>query len=100
MALYAAKNGGRGQFRFFSGDLANEAIFRKRLEGDLHEAVREEQLFLKYQPVLSSEVQQVVALEALVCWNHPQRGEIDWEEFQSIVDGSADRKSTRLNSSH
>ncbi|MBA4164756.1 MAG: GGDEF domain-containing protein [Erythrobacter sp.] len=89
MALYAAKNGGRGQFRFFSGDLANEAIFRKRLEGDLHEAVREEQLFLKYQPVLSSEVQQVVALEALVCWNHPQRGEIDWEEFQSIVDGSA-----------
>ncbi|KUO51397.1 MAG: diguanylate cyclase [Sphingomonadales bacterium BRH_c42] len=89
MALYAAKNGGRGQFRFYSGDLANEAIFRKRLEGDLHEAVREEQLFLKYQPVLSSEAQQVVALEALVCWNHPQRGEIDWEEFQSIVDGSA-----------
>src|SRR3546814_15414217 len=42
MALYAAKNCGRGQFRFFSGDLAHEAIFRKRLEGDLHEAVLED----------------------------------------------------------
>src|SRR3546814_1862128 len=41
MALYAAKNGGRGQFRFFSGALAHEAIFRKRLEGSSEEAVRD-----------------------------------------------------------
>ena len=89
LALYAAKNGGRGQFRFYSGDLANEAIFRRRLEGDLQEAVRENQLFLTYQPVVNLADQLVVGLEAQICWNHPQRGVIDSEEFQSIVEHSA-----------
>ena len=89
LALYAAKNGGRGQFRFYSGDLANEAIFRRRLEGDLQEAVQEEQLFLTYQPVVSVKTAKVVGLEAQICWNHPQRGEIDNDEFQSIVENSS-----------
>jgi len=88
LALYAAKNGGRGQFRFYSGDLANEAIFRRRLEGDLLEAVREGQLFMQYQPMLSVDTNKVVGLEAQVCWSHSQRGEIDAEEFQSIVENS------------
>ena len=51
--------------------------------------IREEQLFLKYQPVVSSETQTVSGLEALVCWNHSQRGEIDEEEFAQIVEGSS-----------
>lgn len=89
LALYAAKNGGRGQYRFYTGDLENETIFRKRLEGDLLEAIREGQLFLKYQPVVSSKTENVTTLEALVCWNHPQRGEIDEDEFQTIVEGSS-----------
>lgn len=88
LALYAAKNGGRGQYRFYSGDLANEAIFRRRLEGDLQEAVREDQLFLRYQPVLALATNKVVGLEAHICWNHPQRGEIDHEEFKSIYENS------------
>ncbi len=89
LALYAAKNGGRGQYRFYSGDLENEAIFRRRLEEDLGEAVREEQLFLKYQPIVSASSQNVEALEAHICWAHPQRGEIDQEEFASILDGAS-----------
>lgn len=89
LALYAAKNGGRGQYRFYTGDLENETIFRKRLEGDLMEAIRDEQLFLKYQPVVVAKTKNVTTLEALVCWNHPERGEIDEDEFQQIVDGSS-----------
>ncbi len=89
LALYAAKNGGRGQFRFYSGDLENETIFRRRLEGDLIAAVRDDQLFLRYQPILSADEQVVVALEAQICWQHPQRGEIDGTEFQSIVENSS-----------
>ena len=89
LALYAAKNGGRGQFRFYSGDLENEALFRRRLEEGLEEAVRDQQLFLRFQPVVESEAQVVRALEAKICWNHPQRGEIDDEEFASILDGSS-----------
>jgi predicted signal transduction protein with EAL and GGDEF domain len=89
LALYAAKNGGRGQFRFFSGELENEAIFRRRLEENLGAAVRDQQLFLKYEPIVDAETGTVVALEAHICWMHDQRGEIDEEEFASILDGSS-----------
>jgi diguanylate cyclase (GGDEF)-like protein len=88
LALYAAKNGGRGQYRFFSGELENEAIFRRRLEENLGEAVREEQLFLKYEPIVDAASGNVDALEAHICWMHEQRGEIEEEEFASILDGS------------
>ena len=89
LALYAAKNGGRGQFRFYTCDLENEAIFRRRLEADIDVAVREKQLFLKYEPIVDGRTQKVRALEAHICWNHEQRGEIDEDEFASILDGSS-----------
>jgi len=89
LALYAAKNGGRGQYRFFSGELENEAIFRRRLEENLGTAVAEDQLFLKYEPIVSATDETVRALEAHICWMHDQRGEIDEEEFGSILEGSS-----------
>jgi diguanylate cyclase (GGDEF)-like protein len=89
LALYAAKNGGRGQFRFFSGELENETIFRRRLEQDLGTALREEQLFLRFEPIVDAASQSVCALEAHVCWHHADRGIIDEEEFAQIVEGSA-----------
>ena len=89
LALYAAKNSGRGAYRFFSGELENEALFRRRLEENLGEAVREKQLFLKYEPMVDAATETVTALEAHVCWMHEQRGEIDEEEFASILDGSS-----------
>lgn len=89
LALYAAKNGGRGQYRFFSGELENEALFRRRLEENLGKAVRDEQLFLKYEPIVDAQTEAVRALEAHICWMHEQRGEIEEEEFASILDGSS-----------
>ena len=89
LALYAAKNGGRGQFRFFSGELENETIFRRRLEQHLGEALREDQLFLRFEPIVDAASQSVQALEAHVCWNHATRGVIDEEEFAQIVEGSS-----------
>jgi diguanylate cyclase (GGDEF)-like protein len=89
LALYAAKNGGRGQFRFYSGELENETIFRRRLEADLGTGLSENQLFVKYQPVIEAKSGKVTTLEAKICWNHSQRGEIDEEEFASILDGSS-----------
>ncbi|WP_390587056.1 EAL domain-containing protein [Erythrobacter sp. MTPC3] len=89
LALYAAKKGGRGQYRFYSGDLQNEAIFRRRLEADLGAAVEGKQLFLKYEPIVDAQTRCVQTLEAHICWNHEQRGEIDEEEFAAILDGSS-----------
>lgn len=89
LALYASKNGGRGQFRFYSGELENETIFRRRLEQDLGHALSENQLFLRFEPIVDASSQAVCALEAHVCWNHAERGIIDEEEFVQIVEGSA-----------
>ncbi len=89
LALYAAKNGGRGQYRFFSGELENETIFRRRLEQHLGDALREEQLFLRFEPIVDAATQAVQAVEAHVCWNHAARGIIDEEEFAQIVEGSS-----------
>ena len=89
LALYAAKNSGRGQYRFYSGDLENEAIFRRRLGEDLGKAVREKELFLKYEPIVDAKSKSVRALETHICWMHEQRGEIDEEEFASILEGSS-----------
>lgn len=89
LALYAAKNGGRAQYRFFSGELENETIFRRRLEQDLGTALRDEQLFLRFEPIVEAASQSVCALEAHVCWHHAARGIIDEEEFAQIVEGSS-----------
>jgi diguanylate cyclase (GGDEF)-like protein len=89
LALYAAKNGGRGQYRFFSGELENETIFRRRLEQDLGTALREEQLFLRLEPIVDAAAGTVASLETHVCWNHAARGIIDEEEFAQILEGSA-----------
>lgn len=89
LALYASKNGGRGQYRFYSGELENETIFRRRLEEDLGTALRDHQLFLRFEPIVEAATGAVASLEAHVCWDHPERGVIDEEEFAQIGEGSA-----------
>jgi len=88
LALYSAKNGGRGQYRFYTADLENEAIFRRRLSENLGEAVRDGQLALRFEPIVEASSKDVSALETHICWNHPDRGYIDEEEFATIMDGS------------
>lgn len=89
LALYAAKNSGRGQYRFFSGELENETIFRRRLEENLGDALGGNELFLRFEPIIDVASRHVRRLEAHVCWNHPQRGEIDEVEFSQILEGSS-----------
>lgn len=89
LALYAAKNGGRGQYRFFSGELENETIFRRRLEENLGAALKDEELFLRFEPIVEAASGYVRKLEAHVCWQHGQRGEIDAEEFAAILQRSS-----------
>jgi diguanylate cyclase (GGDEF)-like protein len=74
LALYAAKKGGRGQFRFYSGDLKDEEEERQELLDDLREALTNEQLELHYQPVVRTVDNMVVGFEALMRWEHEERG--------------------------
>ncbi len=88
LALYAAKNGGRGQFRFYATDLKNEAEERSLLEEDLREALRNGQLELHYQPVVRTEDNMVVVFEALMRWEHAERGFVGPNVFIPIAEES------------
>ncbi|PLK24239.1 bifunctional diguanylate cyclase/phosphodiesterase [Novosphingobium sp. TH158] len=76
LALYAAKGGGRGQFRFFSIELQNNAEKRKVLKEDLREALSQGQIRLAFQPVVSAKSNTVTGFEALMRWEHPEFGEL------------------------
>ncbi len=88
LALYSAKNGGRGQFRFYSADLKDEAEERRLIEADLREALENEHLQLHYQPVVRVADNMVVGFEALMRWEHPERGHVSPGLFISIAEES------------
>jgi diguanylate cyclase (GGDEF)-like protein len=74
LALYEAKGAGRGVAKYFSSELQSEQEDRVRLEGDLRNAISAGQFHLVYQPLVSAKTQKLVGFEALLRWNHPQRG--------------------------
>ena len=86
LALYAAKGGGRGQYRFFSSELKDGARLRRQIEEDLRDAIQNDQLELHYQPIVRTADHHVTALEALVRWNHPERGWISPAEFIPVAE--------------
>jgi diguanylate cyclase (GGDEF)-like protein/PAS domain S-box-containing protein len=88
LALYAAKGGGRGQFRFYSNELHSEAERRSRIEEDLRDALSKEQIHMAYQPLVDSSTNMVVALEALMRWEHPELGSISPSAFIPIAEES------------
>ena len=88
LALYASKNGGRGQFRFYAADLEHEDQLRKRMESDLADAIEAGDFSLEYQPIVALEGNRVIALEARYCWHDEERGVVPSENFLPVAEGS------------
>src|SRR5262249_25379358 len=74
LALYCAKQEGRGQFRFFETDMDRRMRDRREMEHDLREAIAGQQFKLHYQPLVSLENDAIIGFEALIRWEHPRRG--------------------------
>ncbi|MDG2004114.1 MAG: EAL domain-containing protein [Novosphingobium sp.] len=89
LALYAAKHGGRGRFRFFSGELLRAAEDRRKLEEDLLDAVAKGELELNYQPIVDARTNTVTGAETLVRWKHPEMGYISPAVFIPIAEESS-----------
>ncbi|MGN3973490.1 EAL domain-containing protein [Tsuneonella sp. SYSU-LHT278] len=89
LALYAAKNGGRGQFRFYSADLKDEEEERALLLDDLREALAADELQLHYQPVVRIADNHVVGMEALMRWEHEERGWVPPGTFIPVAEESS-----------
>ena len=81
LALYAAKGGGRGQYRFYSSDLKEGAKLRRMLEEDLRDALHKDELVMHYQPIVRAADYKLSGFEALIRWNHPERGFVSPEIF-------------------
>jgi diguanylate cyclase (GGDEF)-like protein/PAS domain S-box-containing protein len=86
LALYQAKDAGRGCARYFSSELQSEQEDRVRLEGDLRQALGSKQFHLVYQPLINAKTQKLVGFEALIRWNHPQRGNVPPNVFIPVAE--------------
>jgi diguanylate cyclase (GGDEF)-like protein len=86
LALYRAKEAGRGTFAFFEESLNERAQQRRQLESDLRLALDLGQLELHYQPLFDLEQNRVCSFEALLRWNHPTRGQISPVEFIPVAE--------------
>lgn len=85
-ALYRAKNNGRGSAAFFDQEMDELAQERRALEHDLRHAIARDQLYVVYQPLVATAFASVIGYEALLRWNHPERGEIAPDDFIPVAE--------------
>jgi diguanylate cyclase (GGDEF)-like protein len=86
LALYRAKEQGRARFQVFDPRMHEEAVRRLRLETDLRRALERDQFRLHYQPVVSLDSGRIVAVEALLRWEHPERGLVPPGDFIHVAE--------------
>jgi len=86
IALYKAKEGGRGRALAFEHEMEREVRERRELESDLREAFQYENLNVDFQPIVDARTGKVVSSEVLVRWLHPTRGEIPPDVFIPIAE--------------
>ncbi len=86
MAMYRAKASGEGPYEVFDREMHRAAMERLRLEADLRRAVDGGELRLYYQPVLSLREGRLAGFEALLRWEHPQRGLLAPADFMRVAE--------------
>jgi diguanylate cyclase len=86
IAMYLAKTEGKGRAERFRPELRDRVVDRMELQNDLGLAIERNQLSLVYQPIASLESDGIVALEALLRWEHPERGAITPSEFIPLAE--------------
>ena len=86
LAMYEAKRNGKGRYEVFEPALRTAFVSRLDLEADLRHAVERDELVLHYQPILDLTSEEIVGVEALLRWQHPERGLIAPREFLSLAE--------------
>jgi diguanylate cyclase (GGDEF)-like protein len=87
-AMYRAKERGRGRAELYDHDMRDQATARLRTENELRRALENDELRLHYQPIVELEHGRITAVEALVRWEHPERGLLGPNEFIPVAEDS------------
>ncbi len=88
LAMYQAKEQGRGNFQFYEAYLTERAKERLFLEGELREALKRNELTLYYQPQFSLADESLIGAEALLRWRHSEIGTVSPDKFVAIAEDS------------
>jgi diguanylate cyclase (GGDEF)-like protein len=88
LALYAAKDAGRGVYRFYADAMHNQASERKAIEDALRDALVKDELRLLYQPIVDVGSERITGFEALIRWDHGAEGLISPSKFIPIAEES------------
>jgi diguanylate cyclase (GGDEF)-like protein/PAS domain S-box-containing protein len=88
LAMYRVKSEGGGGFKYFDHAMDDEIRRRVSLEQDLRDAIKNNQLWLAYQPQMDLRTGKIVGAEALLRWTHPKRGLVSPGDFIPIAESS------------
>ena len=86
VSMYIAKSKGKNRVEVFEPSMHAAALARLALKGDLERALERDEFFVLYQPVLDLTTLQVVGVEALVRWRHPERGVVGPMDFIPVAE--------------
>ncbi len=86
LALYRAKKEGRNRFAVFDKTMERELSLGMTIEADMRRAIRDDELLVVYQPLMAACGTRMQGLEALVRWQHPERGMMSPEEFIPLAE--------------
>jgi len=86
IAMYRAKNSGRGRYEMFDRAMHAEALTRLQIETDLRHAFERDEFFLHYQPIVSLSTGRIVGAEALIRWRHFERGIVSPATFVPVAE--------------
>jgi diguanylate cyclase (GGDEF)-like protein len=85
-AMYSAKARGRARCELFGDSLRRRMVERLKIENDLRPALDRNQLEVHYQPIVELETRRIVGVEALIRWQHPERGLVSPAEFIPVAE--------------
>jgi diguanylate cyclase (GGDEF)-like protein/PAS domain S-box-containing protein len=85
-AMYNAKSAGKNQYQFFNIEASDELKENQKNITSLHQAIKTNQLVLHYQPKVDMKHNKVVGLEALLRWNHPEKGILYPDDFLPLIE--------------
>lgn len=85
-ALYRAKREGRNNYRFFEAEMNIEVSERMTMINDLRHAVQKKEFVLYYQPLIAAASDEVIGMEALLRWQHPERGLLPAKDFVPLLE--------------